>query len=91
MRTDAVRKGLQPPHTGLYCIVSRPGSKYYLLDLNGRQDTVSVDRLKPVYLPNPDVSLHDVLDDLPVFCSDAPYPAHTTYFASPRSVSFALQ
>ena len=91
MRTDAVRKGLQPPYTGPYCVVSRPSSKYYLLDLNGRQDTISVDRLKPAYLPNPDVSLLDLLDDLPVFCSDAPNPAHTTSFASPRSVSFALQ
>ena len=91
MRTDAARKGLQPPYTGPYRVVSRPSSKYYLLDLNGRQDTVSVDRLKPAYLPNPDVSFLDLLDDLPVFCSEAPNPAHTASFASPRSVSFALQ
>ena len=89
LRTDALRRALQPPYTGPYRVVSRPSDKYYLLDVNGRQETVSVDRLKPANLPNADVSLLDLLDDLPVFSGDPSGQAHSVSFASPRSVSFA--
>ena len=49
VRRDAVRKPLQSPYDGPYQVLSR-SLKFYTLDLNGRKDTVSVDRLKPAHL-----------------------------------------
>ena len=49
VRNDSVRKPLQPPYDGPYRVLSRE-HKYFKLDLNRRQDTVSVDRLKPAHL-----------------------------------------
>ena len=49
VRKDSVRKPIQPPYDGPYRVLSRE-HKYFELDLNGRQDTVSVDRLKPAHL-----------------------------------------
>ena len=49
VRKDSVRKPLQPPYDGPYRVLSRE-HKYFQLDLNGRQDTGSVDRLKVAHL-----------------------------------------
>lgn len=45
VRRDAVRRPLQRPYNGPYRIIKR-SDKFYTLDLNGRRDTVSLDRLK---------------------------------------------
>ncbi len=52
VRHDAVKKPLQQPYDGLYKVLKR-SSKFFTLDLNGRHDTVSVDRLKPAFLDIP--------------------------------------
>ena len=49
VRCDATRRPLQAPYTGPYRVISR-SDKFFVLDRNGRQDTVSIDRLKPAYL-----------------------------------------
>ena len=49
IRHDAVRKPLQPPDDGPYRVLAR-NDQYYTLHLNGRQDTVSIDRLKLAYI-----------------------------------------
>ena len=49
LRRDAVRKPLQPPYDGPFRVVSR-ADKHFTLDINGRQDTVTVDRLKVAYV-----------------------------------------
>ncbi len=45
IRQDAVRKPLQPPYKGPYPVVSRT-DKHFTVKVNGRLDTISVDRLK---------------------------------------------
>ncbi len=43
---DAVRKPLQPPYDEPYMVISRT-DKYYMIGVKGRQEVVSLDRLKP--------------------------------------------
>ena len=47
-RHDATRKPLQQPCDGPFKVVKR-AAKYYTVDINGRHDTVSLDRLKPAF------------------------------------------
>lgn len=49
IRHDAVCKSLQPPYDGPYPVVERK-DKHFIIDINGRRDTVSLDRLKPAHL-----------------------------------------
>ena len=49
VRTDAVRTPLQPPYTGPYPIIQRR-DKYFTLDIRGRKENISIDRLKVAYL-----------------------------------------
>ena len=49
IRHDAVRKPLQQPYDGPYRVLARAG-KHFKIDINGRQDTVSLDCLKPAHL-----------------------------------------
>lgn len=50
-RTDAVRKPLQPQYSGTYKVIKRT-AKNFIIFLNGKQSTVSVDRFKPAFLTN---------------------------------------
>ena len=49
VRTDAVRKPLEQPYKGPFKVISR-SDKFFVLDLNVRKDTVSIDRLKPAFI-----------------------------------------
>ena len=49
IRHDGVRKPLQPTYDGPYPVVKRT-DKDFTICINGRNDTVSVDRLKPAHL-----------------------------------------
>lgn len=48
VRNEA-RRSLVPPYEGPYKVIERH-PKFYTLDCNGRQVTISLDRLKPAYL-----------------------------------------
>ena len=47
-------KSLQPPYDGPYPVVKRT-DKYFTININGRNDTVSIDRLKPAHIDSDDV------------------------------------
>ncbi|XP_064462167.1 uncharacterized protein LOC135372488 [Ornithodoros turicata] len=49
LRTDAVRKSLTPPYSGPHPVLGRHG-KNLRISINGREDVVAVDRLKPAYI-----------------------------------------
>lgn len=49
VRDDAVRASLQPPYKGPFQVVSR-SEKTFVINVNGKQKTISVDRLKPAVI-----------------------------------------
>lgn len=61
LRHDAVRKPLQPPYTGPHEVVKRVNDKVFSIKVNGKLVNVSIDRLKPVFLPQ-----NEQLQEVPV-------------------------
>ena len=57
VRQDLVKPALSPPYRGPYHIIER-SDKAYLLDIHGKQDWVTLDRLKPAYLEPMDYVTH---------------------------------
>ncbi|XP_063634892.1 uncharacterized protein LOC134805542 [Cydia splendana] len=55
LRIDTGHKALKPPYEGPYPVLSRDG-KVFKLQLPGRQVNVSIDRLKPAFVINDDLS-----------------------------------
>ena len=49
VRQDHVQKPLDMPYKGPYRVIHRT-RKYFILDLDGRQDSVSLDRVKPAFI-----------------------------------------
>ena len=91
VRNDAVRKPLQPPYHGLYPIIKH-SPKHFTIKLNGRTDTISIDRLKPAHLDSidaattPTSSQTDITTSTPQPLPSAPTTTHTT--RSCRRVKF---
>lgn len=54
LRTDAIKKSLQPPYEGPYEVLSR-SDKVFKIMVRGRPTTVNIDRLKPAYIENTDI------------------------------------
>ena len=48
VRVDSSRKSLQPPYTGPYQVLET-GKKCFRIQVGNRQETVSIDRLKPAH------------------------------------------
>ena len=86
LRVDAVRRPLVPPYEGPFLVVSR-SPKTFVLRKNGKDITVSIDRLKPAFLnspseaPQPDAVVSRPVP-IPVPVSSAPSPP--IYTASGR-------
>ena len=49
----AIRKPLQPPYDGPYKVLQRT-EKYFVVEVKGKQDSISLDRLKPAHLDKDD-------------------------------------
>ena len=56
VRRDARAPPLTRPYTGPFRVISAQ-EKYFELDLNGKTDRVSIDRLKPAFLENQDSAI----------------------------------
>ncbi|XP_015118988.1 uncharacterized protein LOC107042455 [Diachasma alloeum] len=50
VRIDAVRKPLELPYSGPHRVVRRIDDRNFVIDLNGTEKSISVDRLKPAYV-----------------------------------------
>lgn len=50
LRIDAHKTPLQRPYSGPHKVISR-SKKTFIIDISGREDSVSIDRLKPAFLP----------------------------------------
>ncbi|PIK59982.1 pol polyprotein [Apostichopus japonicus] len=83
VRHDATRKPLQPPYNGPYKILSR-SDKFFTLDINGRTNTVSVDRLKVAYTDFALPPARDAAESTPFF-SPSVEVAQPPLHAAPRT------
>lgn len=55
VRDDTLRRGLQPPYHGPY-LVTKKTPKYFEVLVNGKQQTISIDRLKPAHMESTQLS-----------------------------------
>ena len=85
VRTDAIRKPLQPTYAGPFRVIDR-AAKYFTIDLNGRNDKVSLDRLKPAHLDTTPQLDSDATPMTTPSSSSTTAPARTT--RSGRRVHF---
>ena len=49
VRCDSHRGPLQRPYSGPYKVI-QPGDKFFTVDVNGKEEKITVDRLKPAYI-----------------------------------------
>ncbi|XP_060665714.1 uncharacterized protein LOC132798002 [Drosophila nasuta] len=56
VRTDAVKQPLQPPYSGPYQVIDKLSDRVFVIRMNGKDTSISVDRLKPAYLESNDPS-----------------------------------
>ena len=103
VRFDGVRRPLQPPYDGPFKVVRRD-SKFFVIERNGKRDTVSLDRLKPAYLdplcdssflptnlppvPQPSTSPNPPLTTLPKDPAPSSAPPKGTKTRTGRTVRF---
>lgn len=79
LRRDAVRTPLQAPYDGPYKVLKRR-DKTYDIEIRGRKCTVSLDRLKPVFLPKDATTF-----DAPTVSREAPQETKSPPEISTRS------
>ena len=86
VRRDSVRKLLEQPYDGPFKVISH-SDKYFVLDLNGRRDTVSIDHLKAAHIDQTSVTVHSVLYS-PLVDTDSTTTSLTSCTRSGRRVRF---
>lgn len=58
VRKDSVKKPLQHPYDGPFRVINR-SNKYFTVDIAGKQNNISLDRLKPAFVFKSDPVAHD--------------------------------
>ena len=79
IRTDAVKKPLQPPYTGPHPVISR-AEKHFVVNVNGRRDTISLDRLKPAHMPSPSTVSTPAVSVQSLHAQQPPQPLRYVHF-----------
>jgi transposase InsO family protein len=78
LRDDSVRKPLQQPYTGPHRVMQR-NQKTLTIQAGGREVTVSLDRVKPAFLPRDMETATPTLPATPALpATSTPAPARTT-------------
>lgn len=54
LHTTLLVKSREPPYSGPYRIIKRATDWTFVIDINGEHKTISIDRLKPAFLPKND-------------------------------------
>ncbi|GBM60006.1 Retrovirus-related Pol polyprotein from transposon 412 [Araneus ventricosus] len=72
-----VNPPLTPPYTGPHLVISR-NDKNFIIDLNGKQNTVSIDRVKPAYLLADDTDNSDQTQSQRIIEEPTPAPPNHT-------------
>ncbi|GBN19871.1 Transposon Tf2-11 polyprotein [Araneus ventricosus] len=73
LRSDKVNPPLTPPYTGPHLVITR-NDKNFIIDLNGKQSTVSIDRVKPAYLIADDTDHFVQTQSQPIIEEPTPAP-----------------
>ena len=85
VRHDAVRKPLQQPYDGPYKVLKR-ADKHFSVDVKGRHDVISLDRLKPAHLEAPPETSIELPSIKPVAPTELPPDTSTRVTRSGRHV-----
>jgi cleavage and polyadenylation specificity factor subunit 1 len=64
LRDDSLRRPLQPTFTGPYLVLKRD-PKRFTISINGKEVCVSIDRVKPAFLPTPVSHVSALNNDTP--------------------------
>ncbi|XP_076396679.1 uncharacterized protein LOC143265906 [Megachile rotundata] len=66
VRVDATKGSLQQPYEGPFPVISR-SEKTFIIRIKDKDTTVSIDRLKPAYIFEPDDTTSDINEQTPVY------------------------
>ncbi|GBM94130.1 Transposon Tf2-6 polyprotein [Araneus ventricosus] len=80
VRHDAVKKPLQAPYDGPYCVLRRT-DKTFTIEKNGKESTINIDRVKPAFFENSHQSSAPTTASPPVTAPSS-MQSVTTYLAA---------
>lgn len=86
VRNDRIKPSLTAPYNGPYKIINR-NPKFFTIAINGRNQTISIDRLKPAYVETEDVDTqaHGILNNPNANVTDTVHQQPTDVTAPPEN------
>ncbi|XP_023242776.1 uncharacterized protein LOC111640921, partial [Centruroides sculpturatus] len=90
VRHDAIRKPLQPPYDGPFQVLQR-SDKTFRVNINGKEVTVTIDRLKPAFVADPTTSVPTSTEERPPPPTDLDETQPPVTTRSGRRVRFNLK